>query len=386
MWSRTAAALARKLAREFPAVAILGARQVGKTTLARSTFPKMAYCDLERPDLRSLFSSDPIFQIRTRAKPAIILDEAQAVPAVFSALRGIIDEERRKNGRFVLLGSAQPELVRAVSESLAGRVGILELDPLMAAEVTAGSPKLPWERTWLGGGFPDAVRGDFRTWWESFLRTYVERDLPALGITPDPVFLRRLFTMLAHAQGGILNASRLGASLGVSYHTVQRYLDVLERTFLVRRLPPYFRNVGKRLVKSPKVYLRDTGLLHHLLNLSSLDEVSNHPILGASWETFVIEELARREKLVRPHTQLYFWRTNVGAEVDLILDRGSTRIAIEIKSGNGARPEVIRQLATGMHDVDAKSAWIVDQDEGVDPLAPGIFRRGLAEDLSWLPG
>jgi predicted AAA+ superfamily ATPase len=385
MWKRTSAARLRKLAREFPAVLVLGARQVGKTTLARTTFPKIPYCDLERPDLRALFAGDPGFQIRSRANPGLILDEAQTVPAAFAALRGIIDEDRRKNGRFVLLGSAQPGLVRAVSESLAGRVGILELDPLTAAETAAGTPKRTWRQMWLAGGFPDAVRGDFRTWWESFLRTYLERDLPALEVAADPVFMRRLLTMLAHAQGGLLNASRLGASLGVSYHTVQRYLDVLERTFVVRRLPPYHRNVGKRLVKAPKLYLRDTGLVHHLLNIGSLDQVTNHPILGASWETFALEELIRREKNAYPHSQFYFWRTNVGVEVDLIIDRGSTRIAVEIKTGNGARPEVVRQLGTAMRDIRAQTAWIIDQDKGEDPLAPNIRRRGLPDDLGWLP-
>jgi predicted AAA+ superfamily ATPase len=261
----------------------------------------------------------------------------------------------------------------------------LELDPFTAREISRGPDARPWDHAWLCGGFPEAMKGDFRLWWESFLRTYVERDLPALGVSADPVFMRRLLTMLAHAQGGICNASSLGASLGVSHHTVQRHLDVLERTFLVRRLQPYFRNVGKRLVKSPKVYLRDTGLLHHLLNLSSLDEVASHPVKGASWETFVIEEIIRREKLARPHTQFYFWRTSSGAEVDLVLDRGSTRIAIEIKSGHGGRPETIRQLRTAIEDLEAQSCWILDEDEGSEPLAPKIRRRGFADDLGWLP-
>jgi uncharacterized protein len=199
-------------------------------------------------------------------------------------------------------------LVRGVSESLAGRVGIFELDPLTAGEIVRGRNARSWTDAWLRGGFPDAVRLDFRTWWESYLRTYVERDLPALGVASDPVFLRRLLTMLAHTQGGLCNASSLGASLGVSHHTIQRRLDILERTFLVRRLQPYFRNVGKRLVKSPKTHLRDTELLHHLLNLATLDQVSNHPIKGASWETFVIEELIRRERLAHPHTQSFFWQ------------------------------------------------------------------------------
>jgi predicted AAA+ superfamily ATPase len=256
---------------------------------------------------------------------------------------------------------------------------------LTAGEITRGPEAHVWTDAWLRGGFPDAVKGDFRTWWESFLRTYVERDLPALGVAADPVFMRRLLTMLAHAQGGICNASSLGAALGVSHHTIQRHLDVLERTFLVRRLQPYFRNVGKRLVKSPKVYLRDTGLLHHLLNLATLDDVANHPVKGASWETFVIEEIIRREKSARPHTQFYFWRTSARAEVDLVLDRGSARIAVEIKCGHGGRPESVRQLQTAITDLGASSAWIIDEAEDSDPLGPKIRRRGFASDLGWLP-
>jgi predicted AAA+ superfamily ATPase len=385
MWKRAAVRDLKAMAEKFPAILLLGARQVGKTTLARATFPKIPYCDLERPDMRELFSKDPRFQIQNRTHQGLILDEAQAVPEVFSALRGLIDEDRQANGRYIILGSAQPALVRGASESLAGRVGILELDPLTAGEIARGPDARPWTDAWLRGGFPDAVKRDFRTWWESFLRTYVERDLPALGVAADPIFLRRLLTMLAHAQGGICNASNLGASLGVSYHTIQRHLDILERTFLVRRLQPYFRNVGKRLVKSPKVYLRDTGLLHHLLNLATLDEVSNHPIKGASWETFVIEDIIRRERRARPHTQFYFWRTSIGVEVDLVLDRGSTRIAIEVKSGRGGRPETIRQLQTASADLGASSAWILDEDEGTDPLGPKLRRRGFASDLDWLP-
>jgi hypothetical protein len=385
MWKRLASRNLKALAGEFPAILLLGARQVGKTTLARTTFPRIPYCDLERPDLRALFSSDPRFQIQNRAGPGLILDEAQTVPEVFPALRGLIDENRRANGRYIILGSAQPNLVRGVSESLAGRVGVWELDPLTAGEIAHGPEAHVWTDAWLRGGFPDAVNGDFRTWWESFLRTYVERDLPALGVAADPVFMRRVLTMLAHAQGGICNASSLGAALGVSHHTIQRHLDVLERTFLVRRLQPYFRNVGKRLVKSPKVYLRDTGLLHHLLNLTTLDDVANHPVKGASWETFVIEEIIRRERRARPHTQFYFWRTSAGAEVDLVLDRGSARIAVEIKCGHGGRPQSVRQLQTAIGDLGASSAWIIDEDEGSEPLATKIHRRGFASDLGWLP-
>ena len=227
MWNRLHSPRLRALARQFPAVLILGPRQVGKTTLTRAAFPQAPYLDLEQPGVRQLFTADPLFQIESRLpgkSGALVLDEVQCVPEIFAALRGLIDRDRRRNGRFILLGSAQPTLIRQVSESLAGRVGILELDPLTVAEVAPGTPKRAWTDLWLRGGFPDALRGNFREWWEAYLRTYLERDLPQLGVRADPLFLRRLLTMLAHAQGGMLNASSLGASLGVSHHTTGTYI------------------------------------------------------------------------------------------------------------------------------------------------------------------
>jgi predicted AAA+ superfamily ATPase len=374
------------LAGNFPAVLILGARQVGKTTLARAAFRHFPYVDLEEPRTRALFRDDPTFQIENRATPSLILDEAQFVPEVFSALRGIIDARSRAMGRFILLGSAQPSLVRGVSETLAGRVGILDLDPLTAREVAQGRERRPWADVWLRGGFPGPLRtGDFREWWEAYLRTYVERDLPALGVGADPILLRRLLTMLAHSQGGILNTSQLGSSLGVSHHTVRRYLDVLEQTYLLRRLPPYFRNVGKRLVKSPKAYLRDTGLLHHLLNITTRAELDDHPVRGASWETFVIEDLLRRERLAHPQSQFFYWRTAAGAEIDLVVERGADRFAIEVKSARADKPRDILALESAAADVGAKRSWLVDQGEGQDPVRKGMRRRGYATDLGWLP-
>ena len=388
MWNRLHSPRLRALARQFPAVLILGPRQVGKTTLTRAAFPQAPYLDLEQPGVRQLFTADPLFQIESRLpgkSGALVLDEVQCVPEIFAALRGLIDRDRRRNGRFILLGSAQPTLIRQVSESLAGRVGILELDPLTVAEVSPGTPKRAWTDLWLRGGFPDALRGNFREWWEAYLRTYLERDLPQLGVRADPLFLRRLLTMLAHSQGGMLNASSLGASLGVSHHTIVRHLDILEQTFLIRRLPPFFRNVGKRLVKAPKVYLRDSGLLHHLLNLGTLDEVRNHPVHGASWETFVLEDVIRREKLRHPHAQFFFWRTADGAEIDLVVERGSTRVAVEIKAGRGDKIHAARVLERAMDDVGAKTGWILDQAEGTDMLRPGLARRSFAADPEWLP-
>lgn len=377
----------RSLAASFPAVLVLGARQVGKTTLARLAFRGSPYVDLEEPRLRALFRDDPTFQIESRVKPSLILDEAQSVPEVFSALRGIIDAHSRIMGRFILLGSAQPSLVRGVSESLAGRVGILDLDPLTAVEVARGRERRFWADVWLRGGFPDPLRtGDFREWWEAYLRTYVERDLPALGIGADSILLRRMLTMLAHQQGGILNSSQLGNALGVSHHTVRRYLDVLEHTYLLRRLPPYFRNVGKRLVKSPKVYLRDSGLLHHLLNIATLEDLDSHPVRGASFETFVLEDLLRREQLAHPHSRFFYWRTAAGAEIDLVIERGAERYAVEIKTARADKPRAVHALEAAATDIAARRAYLIDQDRGHDPLRPTIERRGFATALDWLPG
>lgn len=379
----------RALWSAFPAVLVLGARQVGKTTLARTVLPEALYCDLEEPGTRELFSEDPTYQIESReeriGERALILDEAQAVPEVFSALRGIIDRERSRNGRFLLMGSAQPSLVRGISETLTGRVGVITLDPLTAIEVSSGNKEMDYRILWLRGGFPDALRGDFRTWWESYLSTFLERDLPYLGVSADPLLARRLLTYLAHVQGGLFNASEVGRNLGVSYHTIHRYIGIFERTFLVRRLPPYFRNIGKRLVRSPKIYLRDTGLLHHLLNVSSVEELESHPKRGASWETFVLEDLLRREGVAYPHSQHYFWRTAAGAEIDLLLERGQELFGVEVKVGRGGKAGVGKRMGEVVRDVGAKAGWILDQSKEEVPLVSGVVCRGFPIDFSWLP-
>lgn len=387
--NRLATARIQELAIQFPAVLILGARQVGKTTLARQSFPEFPYVDLESPALAAQFQDDPAFQLESRTTNGIILDEAQQVPILFNALRGQIDAHRKKNGRYILLGSAQPDLIRGVSESLAGRVGILELAPLTPVEVAQASPQ-PGNDCWMYGGYPDAVLGAsparFHDWQEAYLNTYVQRDLPSLGIEAEPIFTRRLLTMLAHQQGQLLNANALANSLNVSHGRITRALDILEQTFLIRRLPPWFRNVGKRLTKSPKVYLRDTGMLHHLLNISSLKQLRNHPALGASWETFVVEDLIRRLSLQRPHSGFYFWRTSAGAEVDLLIERGGgIEHAIEIKAGMGSSHHA-RRLADCMADINAESGWIIDQGGESEALRPQVRRLAYAANPGWLLG
>jgi hypothetical protein len=384
MHERLCAARLLELAGRFPVVAILGARQAGKTTLARAALPGRPYVDLEDPRTAQRFREDARFALD--ALPAgAILDEAQAVPEVFAALRGAVDAERRSLGRFVVLGSAQPALVRGIAESLAGRAAVLELDPLAACEAQTGERPRPWRELWLKGGFPDALHGDFREWWEAYLRTVLERDLARYGVAADPLFMRRLLTMLAHQHGGLFNASALAGSLGVSYHTVQRHVDVLESVFLLRRLRPYFRNVGKRLTKAPKVFLRDTGLLHHLLNIGSLAQLDAHPARGASWEGFVAEDLLRRERVARPASQSWFWRTQAGAEIDLLLDRGDARVAIEVKSGRGAGARTLRSLREAMPDAGVERAWILDEAPGSELLGPAIARIGFEAALQGTP-
>lgn len=393
MYTRLSAARLQHLAQQFPAVLILGARQVGKTTLARQSFPGFGYQDLEDPGTYGLFAEDPRFQLEARAGAGgLILDEAQRLPVLFDALRGAIDADRSRMGRFVILGSAQTTLVRQVADSLAGRVGILELAPLTVQECTTGdTPVADYRHNWLSGGFPDALGaarrgGHFRDWWEAYLRTYVERDLPVMGVGADPILMRKLLTMLAHAQGGMANNSQLAAALGLSQPTVTRYIDILEHSFLLRRLPPYFRNIGKRLVKAPKLYLRDTGLLHHLLNIDSLDTLETHPIRGASWETFVMEDLLRREAVAYPYSVPHFWRTAGGAEVDMLLERSSGLHAVEIKTSRAVSPYLARGLRAIMADTTAVSATIIDQGQGSEPLAPGVTRRGFGDATTWLPG
>lgn len=379
-WHRLADHRLQELSRQFPAVAVIGARQVGKTTLVREAFPFAAYKDLESPLVRLRFAEDAAYELKQLGDLAI-LDEAQTVPEVFTALRGAIDDRREdRRCHFCVLGSAQPALIRGVSESLAGRVGLLELDPLTPAETG-----LPVATHWLAGGFPDALRGNFRAWWEPYLDTVLQRDLAVYGFRQDAFFLRRLLTMLAAQQGGLVNCSALGNSLGVNYHAVQHGLDLLEGVFLIRRLPPFFRNIRKRLVKSQRIYIRDSGLLHHLLHISSSQDLDSHPIRGASWEGFALEDIIRRERLAHPFTRFHFWRTATGEEADLILDRGSSRLAIEFKANSANNPHDARKLEATLDDIGAEAGWLVGLGGESTALTPRIQSIALDLQPDWLP-
>jgi predicted AAA+ superfamily ATPase len=316
----------RALLRRFPAVTILGPRQCGKTTFIRRALPGWSYLDLERPADATPLAADPEARLG-QLGDHVVLDEAQRVPEMFPVLRGLIDGRRARKGRFVLLGSASPSLVRGISESLAGRTAFLDLPPFRWDEVRARRPARGLFTLWLRGGFPQAylARSDAarEEWLEAYTRAFIERDLPALGIEVSASQMRKLWTMLAHVNGGLWNASQLASSLGVSYHTVERYVDILEQAFLVRKLAPYSANLGKRLVKSPKVYFRDTGLLHHFLGIRSASQLDTHPARGASFEAFVVDQLLSAFRRHDPACQAWFWRTAQGDEVDLVIETRS---------------------------------------------------------------
>lgn len=320
--------------KEMPAVGLLGPRQVGKTTLALEVGKQQpsVYLDLEAESDRAKLS-DPEQYLAQHADKLVILDEIQRAPRLFQGLRGLIDAGRRQgqgNGRFLVLGSASIDLLKQSSESLAGRIRYLELDPIDVLE--AGTDRL--DPLWLRGGFPDSLLADSDgaslRWRTDFIRTYLERDIPLLGPRIPAESLRRLWTMLAHHQGGLLNAASLARALAVDGKTVAAYLDLLVDLLLVRRLPPWHGNVGKRLVKSPKVYVRDSGLVHALLGIGDREALLGHPVAGGSWEGLAIESLIS----AAPNgTAAFFYRTAAGAEVDLLLELPGHRKpwAIEIK-------------------------------------------------------
>ncbi len=356
MKRRLAAALLRSRLARSPAAALLGPRQSGKTTLGRGL--SRLYYDAEQPADRVRLDLD--WQSIVAGRELVVIDEAQSWPDLFPRLRGAIDATRRRNGRFLLLGSVSPALMREVSESLAGRLARVDLTPFLLPELGAKS----LAQLWLCGGFPDGgvLRASrFPVWQRDYLALMAQRDLPAWGLPARPPTTDRLLHMLAAVHGQAWNASGLGQSLGLSYHTVNGYLDFLEGAYLIRRLAPWSGNLGKRLTKSPKVYLRDSGLLHALLRIGSRTELLRHPACGASWEGFVVEQLLGSLAASGVDAEAHFLRTSDGYEIDLLLGIAGTLVAIEIKLSAGATPQALARLERAADLVSAEHRYIVCQ-------------------------
>ena len=389
MFSRQSQQKLNQYLQQFPAVGLLGPRQVGKTTLAlaqKKLHPDALYLDLELPSAQRQLD-DPEAFLMAHAQQLVILDEVQRMPELFGVLRGVIDQRRRMGqacGQFLLLGSATGVLMQQSSESLAGRVAHVALPPLQASEIFTGVHSVAdLNALWLRGGFPlswlaetDAAS---MTWREVFIATYLEKDIPALGPRIPATTLRRLWTMLAHHQGELLDQSKLAAALAISGQTVGRYIDLLCDLMLVRRLPAWHGNVGKRLIRSPKVYVRDSGLVHALLGLSNLDAVLGHPIAGSSWEGFVMEQLMN----AAPQAQASFYRTSNGAEVDLVLTfRNQQTWTIEIKRSSA--PTVSKGFYQAATDLSAVRKLLVAPVEQPYPLKEGIEVVDVMTAIRWV--
>jgi len=357
------------LLKRFPVVAILGARQVGKTTLAASIAPNVSNrvirFDLENPsDLARL--ADPLLALQ-EPKGLIVLDEVQRRPDLFPVLR-VLADRKPVYARFLVLGSAAPDLLRQSSESLAGRIAYYELPGLAVREVGLEHA----DRLWVRGGFPKAflARSDREgmEWRQAFIRTFLERDLPALGVNIAADTMRRFWSMLAHHHAQLWNASEIGRSFGVADTTVRNYLDKLTDALVVRQLKSWHENIGKRQVKSPKIFIRDSGLLHSLLNLPTKRDIEGHPKLGASWEGFVIDQLVQ-QLCVSPE-ETFHWRTHQGAELDLLVVRGGLRLGFEVK--RTVAPSLTPSMRTAMHDLKLKSLTVIHAGDQTFPLADKV--------------
>ncbi len=363
----------------FSAVGLLGPRQIGKTTLAQEIAAKRPALYLDLEDYRDLAKlDDPMSFLTSQRDKLIILDEIQRAPELFSSLRSLIDQNRRsgrKNGQFLILGSASLDLLRQSSESLAGRISYIEMNPINCLEIQQAQ----LNPLWVNGGFPDSFLAPSpkasMEWRQAFIRTYLERDIPQFGPRISAETLRRLWTMLAHSQGTLLNKDRLAASLSISGQTIGRYIDLLSDLFLVRYLMPWHENVGKRLVKSSKVYVRDSGILHALLSINTFEDLLGHPIVGPSWEGFVIDNLL---SFLPSGAESYFYRTARGAEIDLVLKLPDRRlIAIEIKRSSAPKTE--RGFYEACKDINPTHSYVVYDGVSKFPLKEGIQAIGLVD-------
>ena len=349
-----------KLVKAFPAVVVLGPRQVGKTTLvkliAKTNNKKSIYLDLEKHSDFDKLNRDAEEYLGSYLNECVLIDEVQRMPELFPLLRAMIDQ-KRKPGRYIITGSASPELLKGASESLAGRVVYFYLHPVGLHELP---DNISLNKHWFRGGFPQAltIRNAqlLQAWLDSFITTYIEKDLPFLfDMRFSSATMRKLWSMLAHLQGSILNAEKLGGSLDITGTTVKRYLDYLQAAFIITKLQPYYINIGKRLVKAPKLYINDTGILHYLLRIDTEKELSGHPAVGASWEGYVISQVlyAKENRL-----DMYYYRTQAGAECDLVLVRGHlVKACVEIKFSKA--PAVTKGFYQSVTDLKSKNNFIV---------------------------
>jgi uncharacterized protein len=363
--------------RRSPVTALLGPRQCGKMTLARQfgADRQAIHFDLEsQPDRRRL--QNPELMLGS-LQGLVVLDEIQAMPELFNVLRVLVDRPENQV-RFLVLGSASPDIIRNVSETLAGRVELVELAGFDLRETGTHT----WECLWLRGGFPRSFLAtsdeDSLAWREGFIRTFLERDIPQLGITIPSTAMRRFWTMLAHYHGQIWNASELARAMGLSDKTVRSYLDILTGTFMVRQLQPWYENIGKRQVKAPKIYLRDSGLLHSLLSLSDRHSLTGHPRVGASWEGFVLEQALQA---IKP-SEAFFWATYSGAEIDLLFLSHGRRFAVEIKFSEA--PHVTRSMRIALDDLGLEHLWIIYPGQHAYPVHEQITVWPL-RDIAALP-
>lgn len=358
--------------KRFPVVGLIGSRQTGKTTLAksiaRSRFVDAVYLDMERPSDSAKLQEAELY-LEQHGDRLVIIDEIQRRPELFPLIRSLVDSGEKRAGRFLVLGSAAPSMIRQSSESLAGRIIYHELPPLSIDETGVED----FRTLWLRGGYPDSYLAstddDSSIWREAFIRTYLERDIPQLGFHVPSEQLRRFWEMLAHSHAQLWNASRIAGSLGVTAPTTRRYLDILQDTFIIRQLQPYYANIKKRLVKSPKVYFRDSGLLHTLLRITDFEQLSGTPHAGASFEGWVTEQVITS---ISDSSALYFYRTSSGAEIDLVLiSPGNAPVAIEIKYSSAPRPT--RGYWEGFKDLKCEKGYVIYPGSEFYPLKKTVF-------------
>lgn len=367
MFSRSRKSLIVEDLRDFPVVTLLGARQVGKTTVAKQVVKLLGepsiFLDLEKDEDRNKLTDASAF-LRMHADKLVVIDEAQTMPEIFRVLRPLVDEHR-KSGRFLLLGSATPALVKGVSESLAGRTTYIKLDPLSLNETNTEQLRTQW----LTGGYPASVLAVSdrarQRWFAGYIESYIQNDLNNMfGINLSPVVVKRLWSMLAHNHGNLWNAESFSRALGVSGTTVNRYLEYMEGAFLVQPLQPWHTNIKKRLVKSPKVYLNDSGLLHQMLQIRDIESLLGNPICGASWEGFVIQEIMKQ---LPDNVQMHFYRTQHGAECDLVLSMAEKPVlALDVKLSNA--PTISRGFVQSLDDLGLEKGWVITPESDQYPL------------------